>query len=114
MQLMLLNLHPYIPLLSQHHSPVTPVTTLCAEAREAAQKLLNHYVKVGFHLQHARKRTAKLVCSHGQHVLVFAGAGTDYLPDVEKECGNAGLGEYHRATKCPSRDEEGGGGYYLN
>lgn len=34
--------------LSQHHSPVTPVTTLCAEAREAAQKLLNHYVKVGF------------------------------------------------------------------
>lgn len=33
-------------LLSQHHSPVTPVTTLCAEAREAAQKLLNHYVKV--------------------------------------------------------------------
>lgn len=32
--------------LSQHHSPVTPVTTLCAEAREAAQKLLNHYVKV--------------------------------------------------------------------
>lgn len=33
-------------LLSQHHSPVTPVTALCAEAREAAQKLLNHYVKV--------------------------------------------------------------------
>ncbi|XP_049448366.1 vacuolar protein sorting-associated protein 51 homolog [Epinephelus fuscoguttatus] len=32
--------------LAQHHSPVTPVTTLCAEAREAAQKLLNHYVKV--------------------------------------------------------------------
>uniref|UniRef100_A0A4W6F293 Vacuolar protein sorting-associated protein 51 homolog n=1 Tax=Lates calcarifer TaxID=8187 RepID=A0A4W6F293_LATCA len=32
--------------LVQHHSPVTPVTTLCAEAREAAQKLLNHYVKV--------------------------------------------------------------------
>ncbi|XP_029375257.1 vacuolar protein sorting-associated protein 51 homolog isoform X2 [Echeneis naucrates] len=26
--------------------PVTPVTTLCAEAKEAAQKLLNHYVKV--------------------------------------------------------------------
>lgn len=39
--------------LSQHHSPVTPVTTLCAEAREAAQKLLNHYVKVGVHLQHS-------------------------------------------------------------
>uniref|UniRef100_A0A3Q3JWR8 Vacuolar protein sorting-associated protein 51 homolog n=1 Tax=Monopterus albus TaxID=43700 RepID=A0A3Q3JWR8_MONAL len=37
--------------LVQHHSPVTPVTTLCAEARETAQKLLNHYVKVGFHLQ---------------------------------------------------------------
>lgn len=33
---------------SQHHSPVTPVTALCAEAREAAQKLLNHYVKVRF------------------------------------------------------------------
>uniref|UniRef100_A0A8D3EAA0 Vacuolar protein sorting-associated protein 51 homolog n=1 Tax=Scophthalmus maximus TaxID=52904 RepID=A0A8D3EAA0_SCOMX len=32
--------------LVQHHSPVTPVTTLCEEAREAAQKLLNHYVKV--------------------------------------------------------------------
>lgn len=45
MQLMLLNLHPLF--LSQHHSPVTPVTSLCAEAREAAQKLLNHYVKVG-------------------------------------------------------------------
>lgn len=39
-------------MLSQHHSPVTPVTTLCAEAREAAQKLLNHYVKVGLNLQH--------------------------------------------------------------
>uniref|UniRef100_A0A8C7X2F3 Vacuolar protein sorting-associated protein 51 homolog n=1 Tax=Oryzias sinensis TaxID=183150 RepID=A0A8C7X2F3_9TELE len=32
--------------LVQHHSPVTPVTILCTEAREAAQKLLNHYVKV--------------------------------------------------------------------
>ncbi|XP_030217459.1 vacuolar protein sorting-associated protein 51 homolog [Gadus morhua] len=32
--------------LVQHHSPVTPVTVLCAEAREAAQRLLNHYVKV--------------------------------------------------------------------
>ncbi|KAJ3588602.1 hypothetical protein NHX12_009456 [Muraenolepis orangiensis] len=32
--------------LSQHHSPVTPVTALCAEARGAAQKLLNHYVKM--------------------------------------------------------------------
>ncbi|XP_060911650.1 vacuolar protein sorting-associated protein 51 homolog [Labrus mixtus] len=32
--------------LVQHHSPVTAVTSLCAEAREAAQKLLNHYVKV--------------------------------------------------------------------
>ncbi|XP_034033661.1 vacuolar protein sorting-associated protein 51 homolog [Thalassophryne amazonica] len=32
--------------LVQDHSPVTPVTTLCTEAREAAQKLLNHYVKV--------------------------------------------------------------------
>uniref|UniRef100_A0AAY4CQ11 Vacuolar protein sorting-associated protein 51 homolog n=1 Tax=Denticeps clupeoides TaxID=299321 RepID=A0AAY4CQ11_9TELE len=32
--------------LVQHHTPVTAVTVLCAEAREAAQKLLNHYVKV--------------------------------------------------------------------
>ncbi|XP_043931749.1 vacuolar protein sorting-associated protein 51 homolog [Protopterus annectens] len=32
--------------LVQDHSPVTPVTALCADAREAAQKLLNHYVKV--------------------------------------------------------------------
>ncbi|XP_057675965.1 vacuolar protein sorting-associated protein 51 homolog [Corythoichthys intestinalis] len=32
--------------LAQHHSPATAVTALCAEAREAAQKLLNHYVKV--------------------------------------------------------------------
>ncbi|MCI4387908.1 hypothetical protein PGIGA_G00079400 [Pangasianodon gigas] len=32
--------------LTQLHSPITTVTTLCAEAREAAQKLLNHYVKV--------------------------------------------------------------------
>ncbi|XP_064827845.1 vacuolar protein sorting-associated protein 51 homolog [Oncorhynchus masou masou] len=32
--------------LVQHHSPVTAVTALCGEAREAAQKLLNHYVKV--------------------------------------------------------------------
>lgn len=31
---------------TQDHSPVTPVTGLCAEARQAAQKLLNHYVKV--------------------------------------------------------------------
>ncbi|XP_008426254.1 vacuolar protein sorting-associated protein 51 homolog [Poecilia reticulata] len=32
--------------LVQHQNPITPVTTLCGEAREAAQKLLNHYVKV--------------------------------------------------------------------
>ncbi|XP_030648448.1 vacuolar protein sorting-associated protein 51 homolog [Chanos chanos] len=32
--------------LVQHHTPVTPVTALCTEAKEAAQKLLNHYVKV--------------------------------------------------------------------
>ncbi|KAK3521581.1 hypothetical protein QTP70_014773 [Hemibagrus guttatus] len=32
--------------LTPLHSPITTVTTLCAEAREAAQKLLNHYVKV--------------------------------------------------------------------
>ncbi|XP_069036441.1 vacuolar protein sorting-associated protein 51 homolog isoform X2 [Lepisosteus oculatus] len=32
--------------LVQHHAPVTAVTALCAEARGAAQKLLNHYVKV--------------------------------------------------------------------
>ncbi|XP_072407060.1 vacuolar protein sorting-associated protein 51 homolog [Chiloscyllium punctatum] len=32
--------------LGQDHSPVTLVTVLCADAREAAQKLLNHYVKV--------------------------------------------------------------------
>uniref|UniRef100_A0A8B9HRM2 Vacuolar protein sorting-associated protein 51 homolog n=1 Tax=Astyanax mexicanus TaxID=7994 RepID=A0A8B9HRM2_ASTMX len=32
--------------LVMHQSPVTAVTALCEEAREAAQKLLNHYVKV--------------------------------------------------------------------
>ncbi|KAJ7307501.1 hypothetical protein JRQ81_009524 [Phrynocephalus forsythii] len=32
--------------LVQDRFPITPVTSLCAEAREAAQKLLNHYVKV--------------------------------------------------------------------
>nr|XP_014350686.1 PREDICTED: vacuolar protein sorting-associated protein 51 homolog [Latimeria chalumnae] len=32
--------------LVQDQSPVTLVTVLCTEAREAAQKLLNHYVKV--------------------------------------------------------------------
>ncbi|XP_030075225.1 vacuolar protein sorting-associated protein 51 homolog [Microcaecilia unicolor] len=32
--------------LVQDRSPVTAVTSLCSEAREAAQKLLNHYVKV--------------------------------------------------------------------
>uniref|UniRef100_A0A8C7JDG6 Vacuolar protein sorting-associated protein 51 homolog n=1 Tax=Oncorhynchus kisutch TaxID=8019 RepID=A0A8C7JDG6_ONCKI len=32
--------------LVQHRSPVTAVAALCGEAREAAQKLLNHYVKV--------------------------------------------------------------------
>lgn len=32
--------------LALHQSPVTAVTALCEEAREAAQKLLNHYVKV--------------------------------------------------------------------
>uniref|UniRef100_A0A3B5QZD1 Vacuolar protein sorting-associated protein 51 homolog n=1 Tax=Xiphophorus maculatus TaxID=8083 RepID=A0A3B5QZD1_XIPMA len=32
--------------LVQHQNPITPVTALCGEAREAAQKLLNHYVKV--------------------------------------------------------------------
>uniref|UniRef100_A0A674APQ3 Vacuolar protein sorting-associated protein 51 homolog n=1 Tax=Salmo trutta TaxID=8032 RepID=A0A674APQ3_SALTR len=32
--------------LVQHHTPVTAVAALCGEAREAAQKLLNHYVKV--------------------------------------------------------------------
>lgn len=32
--------------LGQDHSPVTPVTVLCAGARESAQRLLNHYVKV--------------------------------------------------------------------
>lgn len=41
-------LHFHFP-FSQHHSPVTPVTALCSEAREAAQKLLNHYVKVSRH-----------------------------------------------------------------
>lgn len=105
---------PSLLFLFQHHSPVTPVTTLCAEAREAAQKLLNHYVKVGFHPQRAREPTTEAVRSHAQRVFVRAGAGTDHLPDVEKECGNTGLGQHHRATKCPSRDEEGGGGYYLH
>ncbi|XP_051900859.1 vacuolar protein sorting-associated protein 51 homolog [Pristis pectinata] len=32
--------------LGQDHSPVTPVTVLCADARESAQRLLNQYVKV--------------------------------------------------------------------
>ncbi|MBN3289362.1 VPS51 protein, partial [Polypterus senegalus] len=32
--------------LGQDQTPVTPVTALCSEAREAAQKLLNYYVKV--------------------------------------------------------------------
>ncbi|XP_036618447.1 vacuolar protein sorting-associated protein 51 homolog [Trichosurus vulpecula] len=32
--------------LGQDHSPVTPVSTLCAEARETARRLLTHYVKV--------------------------------------------------------------------
>ncbi|XP_059810888.1 vacuolar protein sorting-associated protein 51 homolog [Hypanus sabinus] len=32
--------------LGQDHSLVTPVTVLCADARESAQRLLNHYVKV--------------------------------------------------------------------
>uniref|UniRef100_A0A8C8HZH5 Vacuolar protein sorting-associated protein 51 homolog n=1 Tax=Oncorhynchus tshawytscha TaxID=74940 RepID=A0A8C8HZH5_ONCTS len=32
--------------LVQHRSPVTAVAALCGEAREAAQKLLKHYVKV--------------------------------------------------------------------
>ncbi|XP_068922439.1 vacuolar protein sorting-associated protein 51 homolog [Petaurus breviceps papuanus] len=32
--------------LGQDRSPVTPVSTLCAEARETARRLLTHYVKV--------------------------------------------------------------------
>lgn len=32
--------------LTQDQSPVTPVSTLCAEARETARRLLTHYVKV--------------------------------------------------------------------
>ncbi|ELK24357.1 Protein fat-free like protein [Myotis davidii] len=32
--------------LVQDQSPVTPVSTLCAEARETARRLLTHYVKV--------------------------------------------------------------------
>ncbi|XP_028916423.1 vacuolar protein sorting-associated protein 51 homolog [Ornithorhynchus anatinus] len=32
--------------LGQDHCPVTPVSTLCAEARETARRLLTHYVKV--------------------------------------------------------------------
>ncbi|XP_038621285.1 LOW QUALITY PROTEIN: vacuolar protein sorting-associated protein 51 homolog [Tachyglossus aculeatus] len=32
--------------LGQDHRPVTPVSTLCAEARETARRLLTHYVKV--------------------------------------------------------------------
>ncbi|VFV21213.1 Hypothetical predicted protein, partial [Lynx pardinus] len=31
---------------AQDQSPVTPVSTLCAEARETARRLLTHYVKV--------------------------------------------------------------------
>lgn len=32
--------------MAQDQSPVTPVSTLCAEARETARRLLTHYVKV--------------------------------------------------------------------
>uniref|UniRef100_A0A4X2K208 Vacuolar protein sorting-associated protein 51 homolog n=1 Tax=Vombatus ursinus TaxID=29139 RepID=A0A4X2K208_VOMUR len=32
--------------LGQDHSPVTPVSALCGEARETARRLLTHYVKV--------------------------------------------------------------------
>lgn len=32
--------------LAQDQSPVTPVSTLCAEARDTARRLLTHYVKV--------------------------------------------------------------------
>uniref|UniRef100_A0A2K6TW80 Vacuolar protein sorting-associated protein 51 homolog n=1 Tax=Saimiri boliviensis boliviensis TaxID=39432 RepID=A0A2K6TW80_SAIBB len=45
-------LYPPYPLplssasLAQDQSPVTPVSTLCAEARETARRLLTHYVKV--------------------------------------------------------------------
>lgn len=37
---------PLTPAPTQDQSPVTPVSTLCAEARETARRLLTHYVKV--------------------------------------------------------------------
>lgn len=37
---------PFSASLAQDQSPVTPVSTLCAEARETARRLLTHYVKV--------------------------------------------------------------------
>lgn len=38
-------------------------------------------------------------------MFVFAGSGPDYLSDVKEECGDARLGQHHRATKRPSCDE---------
>lgn len=46
--------------------------------------------------------------------LCFSGAGSDHLPDVEKECGDTRLGQHHRATKRPRCDEEGGRGHHLH
>lgn len=113
---------------SQHHSPVTPVTTLCAEAREAAQKLLNHYVKVGFHLQHSlgsffwlrentvEKTLYQIFFCVDLCILLFvsAGSGSDHLPDAKEERWNTGLGQHHRATKCSCCDEESSRRHHLD
>ena len=48
------------------------------------------------------------------HFGFFAGSGSDHLPNAEKERGNTGLGEHHRATKRPCCDEESGGGHHLH
>ena len=45
---------------------------------------------------------------------VFAGSGSDNLPNVEKERGDTRLGEHHRAAKRPCCDEESGGGHNLH
>lgn len=109
-------------LCSQHHSPVTAVTALCGEAREAAQKLLNHYVKVHIFPPsyqqitiaangHFRPRPSISLLTPS--LLLWTGSGPDHIPDAEKECGDTRLGQHHRTTECPCCDEESGGGYHL-
>lgn len=45
---------------------------------------------------------------------VFAGSGPDHLPDVKEKCGNARLGQHHRAEKCSSCDEESRRGHHVD